>query len=492
MVSSVDNIFSRLSATAAVYGPKPALIDPTGTVSYEALLRRALGLAALTRQLSACERVGLFLPTSGAFGAAFYGVLAAGRTALPLNLLVSRETLEFIAQDSEIDLIYTVTPLRERVDGLADRIVCLDALPAGAPAPEGAPGLDAGVPAVLLYTSGTTAVPKGVPLTHRNILSNLEGFEAAFDFGDYDTFLAVLPMFHTFALTTTLVLPMSIGATTVCMPKFQPGGALELIEKHKATAIMSIASMYRLLMHAYEKEPRDVSTVRYWVAGGEPLPFELARKFQEMFSATLLEGYGLTETSPVVCVNRPDSNRLGTAGLALPNVAVRVVRDDGTDAPVDEEGELWVKGENVMAGYFRRPEDTAEVLTGDGWLKTGDIASIDADGFIKIRGRKKEFIIISGENVSPVEIENAVSSHPAVFEAGVVPVPDPRRGEVPVAFVSLVEKGAVGADELRAHCRKSLPPYKVPREVRILSELPHGPTGKVLRRALKEQTKGTD
>jgi long-chain acyl-CoA synthetase len=478
------NLLSALRRSAKRFPDRTALVDPAGELSYAELTARAEAVGALVGAATDRARVALFLPTSSAFVAAFYGVLAAGRTVLPLNLLVGPETLQFVCEDAGVDLVLTISALAEKAEGLGARVLSLDR-PDGAGSgkpPERAPEEDA----VLLYTSGTTDRPKGVPLTHRNIGANLESFAAAFDFDENDVFLGVLPMFHTFALTTTLALPMSIGARTVCQPRFQPQAALELIERHGVTAVMSIASMYRLLMHAHEKEPREVGTVRWWVAGGEPLADELADRFERLFGASLLEGYGLTEAAPVVCVNRPGHRRRGTAGTAIPNVAVRVVDEEGRPLPVGAEGELQVRGENVMRGYFNRPEETKATLSPDGWLRTGDMARIDAEGFIKITGRKKELIIISGENVSPVEIENVLNAHEAVFESAVVAARDASRGEVPVAFVAPVEGAEADADAIRRWCRAHLPPYKVPRAVHVMDELPHGPTGKVLRRKCRE------
>jgi len=213
---------------------------------------------------------------------------------------------------------------------------------------------------------------------------------------------------------------------------------------------------------------------------------ELTLAFNEAFPVPLLEGYGLTETSPVVCVNRPESKRDGTAGLAIPGVEVMVAGDSGNALPPNTEGELWTRGPHIMKGYFKRPDETREVLTDDGWFKTGDMSVIDEDGFIKITGRKKELIISSGENISPLEIEDVIAQHPAVFEVGVVPVPDPSRGEVPKAVVALHEGQTCDESDLRSLCRDHLPPYKVPRYWEFRDELPHGPTGKLLRRALRE------
>jgi len=235
----------------------------------------------------------------------------------------------------------------------------------------------------------------------------------------------------------------------------------------------------------------DVSSVKIAIAGGEPLPQDLAVEVQEVFGLPLLEGYGLTESSPVISLNTPDRNRPGTAGRPLRTIQTRVVDlGNGTEKGPGEEGELQVKGPIVMKGYHNRPEETAEAILPGGWLRTGDLAVRDEDGFISIRGRAKELIIVAGENVSPGEIEEVLFDHPAVYEAAVVPGRDPKKGEVPVAHVVLNEGADATPREILRHCRERLAPFKVPRRVVVHDELPHGPTGKILKRELRREEGG--
>jgi len=322
-------------------------------------------------------------------------------------------------------------------------------------------------------------------LTHRNFLSNLEGCVYAFDFTEKAILLGMLPLFHTYALTTTLVLPVYMGATVVYIPRFSGPKVLEIIEKCKITAMFAIPSMYRVLLRTAETTKYDISSLKLCTSGGELLPRDVLEAFNRTFPVPITEGYGLTESTAIVSVNLPKKFKYGSIGLPLRNLDVRIISDDGKCQPVNMDGEIWLKGPNVMKGYYKLPKETSEAITPDGWLKTGDYGRLDEEGFLWITGRKKELIIISGENVSPNEIEHVISGYEKVFEVAVIGVPDKLRGEVPKAYIALREKVACGEDEIRTYCMQHLPHYKVPKYFEFLKELPHGPTGKVLKRALK-------
>ncbi|HCN19327.1 MAG TPA: hypothetical protein DIS73_03420, partial [Planctomycetia bacterium] len=259
---------------------------------------------------------------------------------------------------------------------------------------------------------------------------------------------------------------------------------LEHIEKDRVTFMLAVASMYRALLRSARSSEHDTSSLRLAVTGGEPVPMDVINSFRETFNLPLIEGYGLTECSPIVSVNSLDDYKFGTAGKPLPSLKVKIVDDNGYTLPVNRDGEIWVKGPSVMKGYLNQPKLTRETITSDGWLKTGDIGRLDDEGFLKITGRKKDIIIISGENVSPVEIEDVLSHHPKVFEVAVVGVPDKLRGEVPKAYVVLHDNEHVTEDELKVFCHDKLPHYKIPRYFEFRKELPHGPTGKILKRAI--------
>ena len=266
------------------------------------------------------------------------------------------------------------------------------------------------------------------------------------------------------------------------MDRFQPTKVLKLIEEHKISCFMAIPSMYRVL--AASDEEFDVSALRFPISGGEPLPVAIAEAFQNRFGVDIYEGYGQTEAAPVITLNVPGGRKLGTVGRALPKVEVAIWNESGEPLGADEVGEVMVRGQNVMEGYHNLPEETAKTITG-GWLHTGDLGKVDADGFVSITGRKKELIISAGENIYPREIEEALIRHASVKEVAVIGVPDEVRGEVPKAFVIAEEGATLDAGELRSFCKEHVANYKVPKVIEIVDDLPRTPSGKVLKRMLK-------
>ncbi len=479
---------------------KAAVIDEPATLSFKNLVRASKGLASVVAGASERDVVGIFLPTCKEFVISSMAVLMGGKSILPFNILLSGEDLDFVAKDAGIDTVVTSRKFMKIIDredamrGAVPKVLCLEDI-AGSKwkkiklltrgmffRPRIVPEDNL---ALLLYTSGTTGRPKGVELTHGNIVSNIQACLEVSRYGSDDVALQILPLFHTFAFTATMGVPLAAGGTAVAIKRFAPDPVLDLVERHKVTFLVGIPSMFRVLSRAQKAKPRDVKSLKTAIAGGEPLPSEVRDRFKEAFGIELLEGYGLTETSPVVCVTPPGANRPGTAGRPLRDVEVRVVDEKGSVLGPDIDGELHVRGPLVMTGYYNRPEETSAVIDADGWFRTGDIARIDADGYISITGRLKEMMIVGGENVFPAEIEDCLSCHEAVADVGVIGVPDARRGESPKAFVVLAEGTVAPADELLRFARERLPAYKVPREIVFRDELPKTPTGKVMRRLLK-------
>jgi long-chain acyl-CoA synthetase len=309
-------------------------------------------------------------------------------------------------------------------------------------------------------------------------------------FNKRDVMLGVLPQFHTFGLTVLTLLPLCLGCRVVYTAKFMPKRILELAREHQPTAFIGIPSMYNALRLAKSATREDFASLRFAVAGGEPLPDAVSDGFHEVFGVRICEGYGLTETAPVANVCLPHEYRPHSVGRPVPGVEERIVADDGRILGPGEEGEIRIKGPNVMPGYFKRPEETAAAFDDDGFLRTGDMGRMDADGFLSITGRIKEMLIIGGENVFPREIEEVLDRHPSVKSSAVIGLPDVSRGEVPLAFVELVEGAEFDETALRSHCRETLAQYKVPREIRLLAELPRNPTGKIMRRGLTPETAG--
>ncbi len=469
------------------FSKKTAIVDERGAISYGELLKMTLGLASIFKKPDQ-EKVGICLPNGKEFVASYFSLLFNGITPIIINPLLSPPQIAYTIKDSSIDTIITVGYFKDLLQGLVKNCIYLDAVSSSSAGPsltKSTPciGKDEDI-AAIFYTSGTSANPKGVMLTHKNILSNLEGCLPYFDFTDEDIILGVLPLFHAFAFTVTLAMPLLVGARVVYLNRFSGPKVLEHIEKDKVTFLLAIPSMYRAILRAAQSSTHNFSGLRLAVTGGEPVPMDLLNTFQKVFSIPLLEGYGLTEASPIVSVNTPKAYKYGTAGRPLPNLEVKIMGENNHALTSGKEGEIWVRGPNIMKGYLNQPELTRETITPEGWLKTGDFGRLDEEGFLKITGRKKEIIIISGENVAPAEIEDVISHHPAVFEVAVVGVPDRLRGEVPKAYVVAHDNFGLSEEELREYCHQRLPHYKVPRYFEFCKELPHGPTGKILKRAL--------
>jgi len=465
---------------------KTAVIDQNGAVTYEDLRTEAISKTTQLLSENTGSHIGILLPNCKEFVTTFYGILMAGKVPVPLNYLLSPAQLSYVIQNAGIDTVFTNNLFKPHLGNQIRHILSIEGKNSCTTVEENkiTQGMEDDL-AALLYTSGTNANPKGVMLSHRNFLSNLDGCIHAFHFTEKDVLLGVLPLFHTYALTTTLILPVNMGATTVYLARFSGPKVLELIEKYKITSLFAIPSMYRVLLRAAESVKHDLSTLRLCTSGGEPLPKDVLEAFNKTFPVPLTEGYGLTESTAIVSVNLPEKCKPGSIGPPLDNLEVKILNDDGQKLPLNKEGEICVKGPNVMKGYYKLPKETAETITPDGWLKTGDYGKLDDEGFLWITGRKKELIIISGENVSPNEIEQVISGHEKVFEVAVIGVPDKLRGEAPKAFIALHESAVCTEEEIKNYCMQRLPHYKVPKYYEFLKELPHGPTGKVLKRALK-------
>ncbi len=473
--------------TCKKHAQKTAVIDQSGETTYDNLLREAQDYTAKLLSEETGGSIGILLPNCKEFVATFYGILMAGKTPVPLNFLLSPEQLMYVIKNADISTIFTNSLFGPQIKNHIRHTFSVEGKRSHISLEESKIRLgDAEDMAALLYTSGTSANPKGVILTHKNFISNLEGCIYAFNFTERDILLGILPLFHTYALTTTLILPISMGATTVYLVRFSAPKVLETIEKYKITSLFAIPSMYRVLLKTAQSAKHDISTLRICTSGGELLPGDVLDAFNRTFPVPLTEGYGLTESTAIVSVNLPKKCKPGSIGPPLRNLEVKIMDDDGKRLPLNKEGEMWVRGPNVMKGYYKLPKETAETITSDGWLKTGDYGRLDEEGFLWITGRKKELIIISGENVSPNEIERVISGHEKIFEVAVIGVPDKVRGEVPKAFIALRENMTCSEEEMKDYCTQRLPHYKVPRYFEFLKELPHGPTGKVLKRALKK------
>jgi long-chain acyl-CoA synthetase len=339
--------------------------------------------------------------------------------------------------------------------------------------------------AVLMYTSGTSGMPKGVILSFGNLQSDVDAAIEHAQLQHRHRFLGIIPLFHAFGMTAAMIAPIQLGSTAVYLSRFSGAAALAAIREQAISLVLAIPSMYGAMLHMKSAAKEDFASVYALLSGGEPLPEAVSKGFIDRFGQRIYEGYGLTETSPVVCLNVPQSYREKSVGKPIPGVKLRLVGDDGNDAP---EGEVWIGGPMVMQGYHDLPEQTAAALTDDHFFKTGDLGRFDSDGYLYIVGRKKELIIVAGEKAAPREIEEAILRHPAVGEAAVVGKKDPSRGEVVVAFVIAKPGHTVSSDEVKQACRDAgLAQWKIPREVFVESDLPRSPIGKVLKAQLRER-----
>jgi long-chain acyl-CoA synthetase len=496
-----------------------AIVDDKRTLTYRELVYGANlfvdHLESLAPREQFGEKVGLLIPPTAAFVVAFGGTRWADRVALPLNYLLKPDELVGVVKDAGLKILFTIEffkPLAEAVAGQTGvKVVYMESLKFEKPGMavmasiamsaanlrkhlKPLPARKPNDVAVIMYTSGTSGVPKGVMLTNENLESNARDSCQHARFNEKTVFLGVIPMFHTLGMMGTMLIPLMLGSKVVYIARFSPMGVFDSVKQHGIEVLIMVPTMYAVMASAKAARPESLHGVRYVISGGEPLPVTLIEQFKEKFNLTLMEGFGLTETSPIVALNVPWAYKLGSVGKIIPEVQVKTVDDQGKDLPVNADGgELYIKGPNVMKGYYNRPEVTAEVMTADGWFKTGDIAKMDNEGFLYITGRKKDMIIMAGEKVFPREIEDAIKQHPAVLLVGVIGMKDESRGEAPVAFVQLKpEAGQAGgnlpkptAQEIRAFVRERIAPYKTPRDVYFLDELPTTPTGKVLKRALK-------
>ncbi|GAA5176002.1 long-chain fatty acid--CoA ligase [Pseudonocardia eucalypti] len=492
------NLAENLVRTAAERPEAPALVAGPVTVSYQQFLEAVRRGAGWLRAngVQPGDRVGLILPNVPAFPAICYAALYAGATVVPMNPLLTEREVGYYFSDAGVRLAFAFEQLPDGgaaalAAGRAEDVPVTVVGPFGLPLDELAsvdppagpePRADEDL-AVLLYTSGTTGRPKGAELTHHNLASNAATAAAELlRTGQTDVVMGCLPLFHVFGLTCGLNTSVLTGACLALLPRFDPVAALELIQEHRVTVFEGVPTMYSALLHAPGAEGYDTSSLRLCISGGSAMPVEVLHAFERKFEATVLEGYGLSETSPIVSFNHPDQERKpGSIGTPVRGVEVRIVDQGGADVPAGEVGELAVRGENVMRGYWNRPEATAEAIP-DGWFRTGDLGRADEDGYLYIVDRKKQLIIRGGYNVYPREVEEALHEHPAVAEVAVIGIKHPSLGEEVGAAVALVPGASATPDELRAFAKERVAAYKYPRRIWLVDSLPKGPTGKILHR----------
>ncbi|KQZ23995.1 long-chain-fatty-acid--CoA ligase [Microbacterium sp. Root553] len=534
-----QTLSEMISASVATYGRRPALEFFGAVTTYRELGDRILRAAEGLRRLgvSRGDRVALVLPNCPQHVIAFYAALRLGAVVVEHNPLYTARELRHQFEDhgAKVAIVWnrTVDTIAEFPSDLrVEHIVSVDlteAMPASQrmllrlPVPKAraarakltaAPKTRRALPwkklvdhrplsrriegptlddtALLQYTSGTTGIPKGAILTHANLRANaMQGRAWVPGLVDgEETFYGVLPLFHAYGMTLCLTFAMSIGAKLVLFPTFDLGLVTKAARTSPPTFLPAVPPIYDQLARAAARGTIDLSTVRFAISGAMSLPVATVQKWEEATGGLLVEGYGMTESSPVALGNPiGPSRRPGTVGVPFPSTEIRIVdpADTDVDMPAGERGELLLRGPQVFQGYWRRPGDTADVLLADGWLRTGDIAEVSADGFVTIVDRLKELIITGGFNVSPTEVEDALEAHPDVVAAAVVGLPRASGGEEVAAAVVLRDGATLDAGALRDFCRTRLTPYKVPKRVVAVDELPRSLIGKVLRRQVRDR-----
>ncbi len=493
------SLTSVLERAVADHADRPAVRLDDLVLSYAELGDAAARATALLSSLGVApgDRVGIMLPNVPAFPIAYFGALGAGGIVVPMNpLLKSREVAYYLGDSGAKVLFAWHAAAGEAAKGAAEAgarvIEVTDPRLAGplaglAPATARARRAD-GDDAVILYTSGTTGRPKGAELTHANLVRNAElTAETLLNSSPDDVVMGCLPLFHVFGLTCGLNATVIAGSTLTLLPRFDPGKALEIIGRDRVTIFEGVPTMYAAMLHHTADQP-DVTSLRLCVSGGAAMPVEILRGFEAAFGCVILEGYGLSETSPVASFNHPDKVRKpGSIGTPIAGVEMRVVDDAGAEVPRDQIGEIVIRGHNVMKGYWGNPEATAEAMrgggeAGGGWFRTGDLAKVDEDGYYYIVDRKKDLIIRGGYNVYPREIEEMFYEHPDVAEVAVIGIPHDELGEEIGAAVKLKPGATATPADLRAFARERVAAYKYPRHIWIVDDLPKGPSGKILRR----------
>jgi long-chain acyl-CoA synthetase len=490
----VTNLASNLTETTRAHAGRPAVRVDDAALTYGELDEASARVAGLLRErgLKPGDRVGIMMPNVAEVPVVYYGVLRAGGIVLPMNPLLKAREVAYYLGDSGAGLIFAwhafAGEARAGAEQEGAEAIVVDTagfaglLASAAPDHEVADRAD-GDTAVILYTSGTTGHPKGAELTHGNLIGNTEVARADIvRAGPDDVIFGGLPLFHVFGQTVALNVAVAAGACLTLLPRFDAQHALRIIADHGVTVFAGVPTMFVALLHAPDRAGYDLSVLRECLSGGAALPVEVLRGFEEAFGCMVLEGYGLSETSPVASFNHPQRERKpGSIGTPIRGVLMRVVDEDDHELPQGEVGEIVIQGPNVMKGYWRRPEATAEAIR-DGWFHTGDLARVDEDGYFYIVDRKKDLIIRGGYNVYPREIEEVLYEHPAVAEAAVIGLPHPSLGEEVGAAVTLKPGASVTAEELRDHVKTQVAAYKYPRHVWFVDDLPKGPTGKIVKK----------
>jgi len=500
------NIAESLRTSAARLPQKAALVFQDTPVTYAELDQR-VDLAAAGFQslgLAPGDRVALMCANAPHFVEALYGAWRAGLVVVPINIMFTSDEIAHILGDAQARAVVVTEPFAGAVQGLTETVPGLEEVIVAGSSAAGVGSrtwrqlLDSGATltpvttdpsaqALLQYTSGTTGRPKGAMLSHANLSANHEQMtQTQLSVQEGDVLLCVLPLFHIYALNVALAFALSRGATVLLMERFDAIASLQAVARQRASIIIGAPPMYVAWVNTPGVDQIDLASVRFAISGAAPLPAQVLERFQNELGVKIWEGYGLSETSPVLTtVAMGTVVKAGSVGAPVPGVELRLVDEKGRDCPMGDPGEVVVRGPNVFSGYWNQPEATADVLSEDGWFRTGDVGYLDG-GDLYLVDRKKDLIIVSGFNVYPREVEEVLYRHPKVAEAAVIGTSHPYTGEAVKAVVVLRPGEEATAEEITDFCRRSLARFKCPEVIEFMQELPHLTSGKVLRRALRD------
>lgn len=503
------NLAHFLDVTAAEYPDTTAVILDDYRMSYAEMAAAAKRVASAlsAKGIGKGDKVAMMIANTPHFPIIYYGILHTGATVVPVNVLYTQHEIEHYLNDSESIAFFAYKHFEnEAVKAFRACATCHHYISVSGPTDLEAPPVGENFmqllmgaepefdtvqtmpddTAVILYTSGTTGAPKGAELTHFNLFFN--AFYSTREITKPkagDVCLVTLPLFHSFGQTCLLNASVLAGATMSLLPRFETEKAMQIIERDKVRLLALVPTMYFFMLNEADNCKYDLSSITHAVSGGAALPEDVHRRFQERFGITILEGYGLSETSPIATFSQAGDNlKVGSIGKPIWGVDLAIKKDDGSFAAVDEVGEVVIRGHNIMKGYYNRPEATREAIV-NGWFHTGDMGKVDSDGFYYIVDRKKDLIIRGGMNIYPREIEEVLYGHPKVLEAAVIGVPCPMRGEEVKVYVSPRDGQTLEAAEIVAYLHERTAKFKWPKEVQVLAELPKGPTGKILKRELR-------
>jgi 4-coumarate--CoA ligase len=486
--------------TAAQHPDRPAMIDgPSGrTYTFaqlaDAIARLAGGLQA--RGFGPGSTLAIMAPNIPEYAVVFHAVATCGGTITTVNPTYGAEEVRFQLNDAAATLVITVPMFAETAKEAMEGSPATELTVIGEPSFDelfGEPGQQVTIDVhenvlVLPYSSGTTGLPKGVMLTHYNLVANLAQSDSILTYDDGEVALAVLPFFHIYGMQVLMNGLLANGVTVVTMPRFDMEQGLELIQKHGVTQFFAVPPIVLGLAKHPAVDSFDISSLRKVFCGAAPLGADLAEEASARIGAAVVQGYGMTELSPISHATVGDDAKPGSNGVTAPNTLCRVVDPEGNDMGVDEEGELWIKGPQVMKGYLNNPQATADTIDDDGWLHTGDVARIDGDGHMYIVDRVKELIKFKGFQVPPAELEALIVTHPAVADVAVIGVPDVEAGELPKAFVVLKPGAEATAEDIQGFVAEHVASYKHIRLVEFADEIPKSASGKILRRFLRDQS----